>query len=131
MAQTTQPGFRDETSSTSGRIIAADRVEGTSVYDTAGHKVGTVAHVMIDKVSGNVCYVVMSFGGFLGMGDRYHPLPWSLLEYDTDQGGYVVNLDKDTLSGAPTYGNNENVNWEDETWGRRVHDYYGVPPYWP
>jgi hypothetical protein len=112
------------------RLISADKVEGTAVYNPAGDKLGSINNVMIDKMSGKVAYADMSFGGFLGIGDRHHPLPWSMLSYDTKQGGYVVNLDKKTLEDAPTYGNQDRVNWEDETWGRKVHDYYGVPPFW-
>lgn len=112
------------------KLIAADKVEGTTVRNRAGEKLGSIENVMIDKLTGKVAYAVMSFGGFLGIGDRHHPLPWSMLTYDTGKGGYVVNLDKKTLEGAPTYGEKERVNWEDEAWGRKVHDYYGVPPFW-
>jgi len=112
------------------RLISADKVEGTSVYNPEGEKLGSIEGVMIDKQTGKVAYAVMSFGGFLGIGEKYHPLPWSVLKYETDRGGYVVNLDKRTLEGAPMYGERDTVNWEDEAWGRKVHDYYGVPPYW-
>jgi hypothetical protein len=112
------------------RLISSDKVEGTSVYNKAGDSLGSIYHIMIDKVSGKVAYAVMSFGGFLGIGERYHPLPWSVLTYDTNQGGYVVNLDKRQLEGAPTFARDERVDWEDRQWGQRVHDYYGVSPYW-
>jgi sporulation protein YlmC with PRC-barrel domain len=112
------------------RLISADKVEGTNVYNVRGDKLGSIENVMIDKMSGKVAYAVMSFGGFLGMGDKHHPLPWQVLKYDTDQGGYIVDLDKDMLEGAPAYGDDDRVNWADETWGKKVHDYYGVPPYW-
>ena len=82
---------------------------------------------MIDKRSGRVVYAVMSFGGFLGIGERYHPLPWSVLKYDTDKGGYVVNLTRQQLEGAPTYAANETPNYDDPVWGRKVYDYYGAP----
>jgi len=85
--------------------------------------------LMIDKFSGRVLYAVMSFGGFLGIGDRYHPLPWDVLTYDPGQGGYVVDLDRDRLEGAPTYGVSETPDWADPTWGRRVDDYYGAGAY--
>jgi len=111
-------------------LIAADKVEGTSVYNRTGDKLGTVKTVMIDKKSGKVAYAVMSFGGFLGMGQDVHPLPWSVLTYDTDEGGYVVDLDKQTLEKAPRIGANDNVDWADQAWGRRVHDYYRADPYW-
>jgi hypothetical protein len=64
------------------------------------------------------------------MGDRYHPLPWHVLTYDTSQGGYVVDLDRSRLEGAPAYGTSETPNWSDRGWGQQVHDYYGARPYW-
>jgi len=113
-----------------GTLISADKVEGTRVMNTAGEKLGTVENVMIDKLSGKVAYAVMSFGGFLGIGDRHHPLPWGMLKYDTNLNGYVVNLDKQMLEKAPTYADDEPVDLADEEYGRRLHDYYNVPPYW-
>jgi hypothetical protein len=110
-------------------LIAADKVEGTAVYNMAQEKIGSIENVMIDKRSGKVAYAVMSFGGFLGIGDNYYPLPWSMLRYDTNVGGYVVNLDKKMLEGAPSYEPRERINWDDQEWGRRVHDYYGIAPY--
>ncbi len=110
-------------------LIASDKVEGTPVRRTDGEKIGTIERVMIDKRSGQVAYAVMSFGGFLGIGDQYHPLPWSVLTYDTNQGGYVVDLDKERLQGAPSFGRDETPAWGSRDWDRRVHDYYGVPPY--
>ena len=67
----------------------------------------------------------MSFGGFLGMGQSYHPLPWKVLTYDTSKGGYVVDLDKNRLQNAPSYTASETPNWSDPTYGRRIDDYYG------
>src|SRR5207342_3019656 len=65
------------------RLIASDQVEGTAVYNTQAERLGSVYNFMVDKRSGQVEYAVMSFGGFLGMGDSYHPLPWKTLTYDT------------------------------------------------
>jgi hypothetical protein len=70
-------------------------VEGTSVCSLAGDKFGSVDDIMIDEVSGRAIYAVMSFGGFLGMGEKYHPLPWATLKYDAQKGGYVVNLEQE------------------------------------
>ena len=95
--QETQSVATDETSA----LISSDKVEGTAVYNREGEKLGSINSVMIDKVSGKVAYAVMSFGGFLGMGDRYHPLPWHVLTYDTAQGGYVIDLDPGMLEGGP------------------------------
>ena len=108
------------------RLIASDKVEGTAVYDRQGNRLGSVYTVMIDKFSGQVAYAVMSFGGFLGIGERYHPLPWETLTYDTGQGGYVVDLSRERLEGAPSYGRDETP-WGDPAYGRGVRDYYGVP----
>jgi hypothetical protein len=101
------------------------RLNGTTVYNTAGEKLGSVYDVMLDKISGRAEYAIMSFGGFLGIGDSYHPLPWSELTYDEDQGGYVVNIDRARLEGAPSY--SDASIWDDPGFGRRVSDYYGTP----
>ena len=89
--------------SETGSLIAASKVEGTKVYDRQGESLGSIYDVMIDKRSGQVGYAVMSFGGFLGMGESYHPLPWDVLDYDERQDGYVVDLDKERLQNAPHY----------------------------
>jgi len=111
-------------------LISADKVEGTSVYNRAGENLGSIYRVMIDKASGRVVYAVMSFGGFLGMGESYHPLPWSMLTYDPAQGGYVVDLDRERLEGAPAFAADTPPDWADPTWGRSLHDYYGARGYW-
>ncbi len=119
----------EETKMTSGSLIAAEKVEGTDVYNLQGEKLGTVDDIMLDKVSGKAIYAIMSFGGFLGIGEKYHPLPWSTLKYDQVKEGYVVNLDKKMLEGAPTYDMDEDFMWTPD-YGRRVDKYYGVPTYW-
>ena len=78
----------NDPANTHGRLIAASKVNGTTVYNTAGEKLGSVYDVMIDKRSGKAEYAILSFGGFLGIGDSYHPLPWQSLTYDERQGGY-------------------------------------------
>jgi hypothetical protein len=112
------------------QLIAADKVAGTPVYDLSGERLGAIETVMLDKRSGRVAYAVMAFGGFLGIGERYHPLPWSMLEYDISLGGYRINLDRDRLEGAPSFAASEAPDWADRAWGRRVYDYYGAQPYW-
>ena len=119
----------DMTKITSGTLIAAEKVEGTNVYNHQGDKLGTVDDIMIDKVSGKAIYAIMSFGGFLGIGEKYHPLPWATLRYDEDKGGYVVNLDKEMLEKAPAYGMDEDFNWTPD-YGRSVDSYSRVPTYW-
>lgn len=113
---------RDET----GKLISADKVQGTAVYDASGERLGTIDSIMIDKVSGKVAYAVMSFGGFLGIGERYHPLPWNVLTYDESKGGYNVAQTADQLRGGPTFGREEAGSYDYGSHGREIDDYYGV-----
>ncbi|MEO5375004.1 MAG: PRC-barrel domain-containing protein [Alphaproteobacteria bacterium] len=117
------------TSETSGALIAADKVSGTDVYDLKGDKLGSIEDIMIDKFTGHAIYVVMSFGGFLGVAEKHHPLPWSALKYDAQKGGYVVNLDKKQLEGAPSYDDESGFEWTPDN-GRKVDSYYHVPSNW-
>lgn len=110
-------------------LIGSDKVEGTPVYNRQGEKLGSIERVMIEKVGGKVAYAVLSFGGFLGIGHSHYPLPWGVLTYDTNQDGYVVDLDKARLEGAPSYGD-ESFDYGDRIAGQRIHDYWGVTPYW-
>lgn len=111
-------------------LIAADKIQGTTVYNARGEKLGAVERLMIDKTSGRVAYAVISFDGFLGIGDRHHPLPWAVLRYDPGRAGYVVDLEKKALEGAPTIAiTDEYFDWSDDEWNRRVHDYYMTPLY--
>lgn len=124
-----EAAMADVTKITSGSLIGADKVNGTNVYNAAGEKLGSVDDIMLDKKSGRVIYAVMSFGGFLGMGEKQHPLPWSALTYDENKGGFVVNLDKDKLQSAPTIDDYEDFEWTPD-YGRTVDKYYGAPTYW-
>jgi sporulation protein YlmC with PRC-barrel domain len=120
----------DDTNNPSGHLIAARHVQGTTVYNTALEKLGTVEDVMIDKATGRIAYAILGFGGFLGIGDRYYPLPWEKLNYDTELGGYVVDIDREVLEGAPSYTDEATANWDDREWGRDVYAHYGVHPFW-
>ena len=109
-------------------LIGSDKVEGTSVYGADDTQIGSIERVMIDKRSGKVSYAVLSFGGFLGIGDDHYPLPWESLKYDTNLGGYRTGITEQQLQGAPKYGNDNEWSWEDQTRTRAVNDYYGVIP---
>jgi hypothetical protein len=109
-----------------GNLIGSDKVEGTAVYGADRNKIGSIDRVMIDKMSGKVAYAVLSFGGFLGMGDDHYPLPWRSLKYDTTLGGYIAGITESQLKGAPKYGNDNSWNWSDPARTRSVNDYYGV-----
>lgn len=106
------------------RLIASDKIEGTAVYGADGDRLGSVHNFMVDKQSGRVEYAVLSFGGFLGIGEEYHPLPWDQLSYDTAKGGYVVSLTRDQLQDAPRYRAGEEPAYS-RSYGQQVHGYYG------
>src|SRR5258706_14163714 len=117
-----RPLESDETLS----LISSEKVDGTDIYNRNGDNLGTVHHLMIDKFSGNVEYAVISFGGFLGMGESYHPLPWKVLDYDTDKHGYVVDLDEEMLKKAPSYRAGKEPRY-DRAYDEQVFAYYGLP----
>jgi sporulation protein YlmC with PRC-barrel domain len=110
----------------SNRLIASDKVEGTAVYDPQGQRLGSIYNFMVDKRTGQAEYAVMSFGGFLGIGDDYYPLPWKTLKYDTHLQGYVVDITKDRLQGAPRYARTEEPAWGNPDYSRSIFDYYGM-----
>ena len=107
------------------RLIASNKVEGTSVYNPSGEKLGSIYNFMVEKREGKVEYAVLQFGGLFGIGSDYYPLPWDVLTYDTRQGGYVVDLDKSLLEKAPRF-QVENQPVFDRQYGRDTYGYYGV-----
>ena len=109
------------------RLISSDKVDGTDVYNRSGDHLGTVHDLMIDKRTGQVEYAIMSFGGFLGIGESYHPLPWRVLTYDTRMGGYVVDIDRSRLDLAPRYTSSAMPDWSDRGYRSRIDEYW-VPP---
>ena len=111
----------DETAS----LIASNKVEGTAVYNQQGEKLGSIYNFMVDKRSGQAKYAVLQFGGILGLGSDYYPIPWEKLTYDTSEGGYVVALDKGMLEAAPKYTSTD-VPAFDSDYSQRINSYYGV-----
>lgn len=109
-------------------LVASDRVEGTAVYGASNRRIGRIERLMIDKVSGQVAYAVMTFGGFLGIGEDHYPLPWAMLHYDTSLDGYKVDVSEQQLKTAPKFGKDDHWDWS----GRheQVHKHYGVDPIW-
>ncbi len=113
--------------STDSRLIAADKVSGVAVFDLNREKMGSIKDIYIDKMSGHAEYASMSFGGLLGMGEKYYPLPWSALTYDTDLDGFVVGLEKRVLEDAPRYAE-DRLTDDDYGWRDEVSGYYaGLP----
>ncbi len=91
------------TSSGHTSAILASKVKGTPVYNDSGDKIGAVEDIVLDKQSNQIMFAALGFGGVLGMGEKYYPVPWALLDYDEEKGGYVVPIDKDSLKDAPSY----------------------------
>lgn len=123
MAQSTAP----DTTTPAHPLIESSRVEGTPVYDSTSKHIGTIQHLIIEKVSGRVVYAIMTFGGFLGIGAQAHTIPWEKLHYDTRLGGYRTDITEAQLSGAP--GGDEKL-WRDRKREQEVHDYWKIPPYY-
>lgn len=128
---------RDRTQDVSGHdLILSSRVVGTSVYNREGDHLGHIDDLSIQKVGGRTIYAIMSFGGFLGLCERFHPVPWSLLEYDVARGGFIVPLDKSALDGAPHYeaaeirelGGPKHLAYGEAIYGH--YGTFGAAPYW-
>ena len=107
------------------QLIASDKVEGTAVFDRKGERLGAVHTLMIAKHSGQVEYAVLTFGGVLGMGAEFHPLPWESLTYDLMLRGYVVDIDKEMLQRGPSFAADEEPAF-DRAYGEQVYGYYGL-----
>jgi hypothetical protein len=117
------------------KLIVASRVKGASVFNLEGERIGHVDDLSIERSTGAVRYVLMSFGGFLGIGDKLHPLPWSILKYDIERAGYTVPLSKAQLESAPSYSAEELAAYGGQDVDYREHLFqyyhqYGATPYW-
>jgi hypothetical protein len=111
----------------SADLIESDRVEGTAVYNRDGDRLGTVRRFLVEKRSGKARYAEMAFGGFLGIGEDVHPLPWDVLSYDESQGGYVVDLSEDQLRDGPRYERSDRSSI-DAAYDQQIRSYYGLNP---
>jgi sporulation protein YlmC with PRC-barrel domain len=111
-------------------VLAADTLVGDRVVNLQNEDLGTIEHLMIDVRGGRIAYAVLSFGGFLGMGDKLFAIPWSALSLDTVDRQFILNVDKELLKGAPGFDKDHWPNMADRVWGTQVFKYYGAKPYW-
>jgi sporulation protein YlmC with PRC-barrel domain len=111
-------------------VLAAGTLEGDTVRNSAGEDLGKIDEIMIDIPTGRVAYAVLSFGGFLGMGDRLFAIPWSLLKVDEDEKAFILDVDKTILENAPGFDKSNWPDMSDTTWGSKVFNYYHAEPYW-
>ncbi len=122
----TQRGEHDQVK----RVLSTSTLVGDDVRNPAGDDLGKIEEIMIDTNSGRVAYAVLSFGGFLGMGDKLFAIPWEALRLDQEHEHFVLNVDKETLEEAPGFDKNNWPEFADRTWGAQIHSYYGYDPYW-
>jgi hypothetical protein len=111
-------------------VIESDRVEGTAVYDPQGRRIGTIKRLLIEKVSGRVVYVDVTFGGFLGLGVHHHTIPWEKLTYDTGLHGYRTDITEEQVRGAPVFYGDDEI-WPDRKREQEMWDYWRDPPRGP
>jgi hypothetical protein len=103
-------------------LISSEKVDGTAVYSRDGEKLGSIHHFMVGKRDGRVRFAVLNFGG-LFEADRYHPLPWNALTYNTELDGYEIGLSKEQLKASPSFERGSEPIYDAE-YGREIDDYY-------
>lgn len=112
------------------RVLAASTLEGDSVRNAAGEDLGKVDEIMIDILSAQVAYAVLSFGGILGMGNKLFAVPWKALAVDEDEKCFILNVDKRKLETAPGFDKDNWPDMADTGWGVQIFEHYGATPYW-
>ncbi len=110
--------------------ITAKRVIGTDVRDATGDKVGKVEDIVLNKESNDILFAVVGFGGFLGMGEKFHPVPWSMLDYDPSTNAYRTSITEAQLKAAPADTIEALTEGDGQQWRDKTYDYYGAPRYW-
>ncbi len=112
------------------RVLAASTLAGDAVKNSAGEGLGKVDEIMIDIPTGRVAYAVLSFGGFLRMGNKLFAVPWDILKVDEDQKCFILDVEKNRLENAPGFDKDNWPDMADQSWGRQIYSYYGRTPYW-
>ena len=130
--------YKDKLASGSGAVVrqgpgpalmGADTLMGNDVYNLNNEDLGDIKEIMLDMRTGRVSYAVLSFGGFLGMGEKLFAVPWSALTLDTQNKRFTLNVEKNRLETAPGFDQNSWPNMADSSWEKSIHDYYGTKPY--
>jgi len=123
-------GGEGNTSGPGPEVMAADTLQGDKVVNHENEELGKIEDIMIDVQRGSVAYAVMSCGGFLGLGDKLFAIPWSALTLDADRHCFVLDADKERFEKAPGFDKDRWPSMADTAWASRIHEYYGVRPYW-
>ncbi|HSX85420.1 MAG TPA: PRC-barrel domain-containing protein [Cellvibrio sp.] len=111
------------------RLMGADTLIGNDVYNHKDEDLGDIKEIMLDMSSGQVAYAVLSFGSFLGMGEKLFAVPWSALTLDTINKRFILNVEKDRLKSAPGFDKDDWPDMADSSWTQDVHAYYGTRPH--
>ena len=109
-------------------LMGADTLIGNDVYNQKDEDLGNIKEIMLDMRTGRVSYAVLSFGGFLGMGDKLFAVPWNALTLDTKNQRFVLNVEQDRLKQAPGFDKDKWPNMADQAWAKEIHFYYGTTP---
>ena len=118
------------TTTTRSSVLSATTLIGDRVMNRAGENLGKIEELMIDLERGRVAYAVLSFGGFLGMGEKLFAIPFHTLKLDKDQNSFMLDVDKEKLKNAPGFDKNNWPSTADRSWGTQIHSFYGQRPYW-
>lgn len=110
-------------------LMGANTLTGDDVVNHKAEALGDIKEIMLDMRTGQVAYAVMSFGGFLGMGDKLFAVPWTALTLDTVNKRFVLNVEKDHLVNAPGFDKDAWPDMTDATWVNELHSYYGTKAY--
>ena len=108
--------------------MGADTLIGNDVYNRKGEDLGDIKEIMLDTSNGKVCYAVLSFGGLLGMGEKFFAVPWNALKLDTVNKRFELDVEKDRLKNAPGFDKDDWPDMADQSWVDKIHSYYGTKP---
>ena len=107
-------------------LLSASTISGDDVYNRQGEKLGSIKDLMMDIHSGRVSYAVLSFGGFLSLGEKLFAVPWSALAVDTENKRLLLDTNEERLKEAPGFDKDNWPNMADPSWEKSIHSYYGT-----
>ena len=122
--------YNEDRSGPGPRLMTANTLEGDNVVNGAGEDLGKIEEIMLDVPLGRIAYAVLSFGGFLGIGNRLFAIPWQALELDPEHHRFILDVPRERLENAPGFDKDRWPDWADATWATTVHEYYDTRPYW-
>jgi sporulation protein YlmC with PRC-barrel domain len=122
--------YNDDRSGPGPRLLTASTLEGDDVVNGVGEDLGKIEEIMLDVPQGRIAYAVLSFGGFLGIGNRLFAIPWQALKLDPVNHRFILDVPRERLDNAPGFDKDRWPDWADMSWAASIHDYYDTKPYW-